>query len=78
MGFLKSIKVASFGSFLNFFNVMDSTTQSVQKYRHVRANTSMFTFSIMLKVLRGVKVLRQNSLQKNTTLITFDRVIVLT
>ena len=34
----------------------------------------------MLKVLRGVKALRQNSLQKNTieTLITFDRVMVLT
>ena len=33
----------------------------------------MFTFLIMLKVWRGVKVHRQNPLQKNTNLITFDR-----
>ena len=29
--------------------------------------STIFTFLIMLKVLRGVKAFRQNSLQKNTT-----------
>ena len=40
----------------------------------------MFTFLILLKVLRGVKAFRQNSLQKTQlkTLITFDGVMVLT
>ena len=52
--------------------------------RHILAKIqriSIFTFLIRLKVLRGVNVFRQNSLQKNIqlkTLITFDRAMVLT
>ena len=45
--------------------------------RHIWQNFRKFQCLIMLKVLRGVKAFRRNSLQKNPTLITFGRVIVL-